>query len=376
MLDLLRRNRDFRTLWIAQVVSYAGDWFATVALLGLVRDQSGSDLLTALVFVVQSLPVFFASPFAGPVADRFDRRRVMIICSFLQVFAAMGFLSRTTASGSRWQPRRRSPPSARSSRRSRRPRSPTSSPTKTSPLATSLMSASWGAMLAIGAGLGGLFTLAFGRTAVFVANGAKSLRVRRHPHHLGASSDACGLDAGQEGTDATGARQRRRAAICVRGSARARATRSKAGFGLSAGLVSLVILLAEDQFGSGDGGTGLLLAARGAGAVIGPAFAYRLTTRGLGPVMTACGLSAIVNGVAYLMVPWSPGLAIATTLVFIAHLGSGTQWTLSTYGLQATTHDEIRGRIFATDFALVTLTISVSTLAGGRALRSFGAPDR
>jgi hypothetical protein len=138
---------------------------------------------------------------------------------------------------------------------------------------------------------------------------------------------------------------------------------SKAGFGLSAGLVSLVIVLAEDRFGSGDGGTGLLLAVRGAGAVIGPVLAHRVTTRGLGTVMTACGLSAIVNGGAYLLVPWSPGLAVAATLVFIAHLGSGTQWTLSTYGLQATTHDEMARRIFATDFALVTLTISISTIA-------------
>ena len=68
---MLRRNRDFRTLWIAQIISYAGDWFATVALLGLVRDESGSDLLTALVFVVQSLPIFFVSPFASTVSSDF-----------------------------------------------------------------------------------------------------------------------------------------------------------------------------------------------------------------------------------------------------------------------------------------------------------------
>jgi hypothetical protein len=148
---------------------------------------------------------------------------------------------------------------------------------------------------------------------------------------------------------------------------------SKAGFGLSAGLVSLVIVLAEDRWDVGDGGRGLLLAVRGAGAAIGPVLAHRLISRGLGPVMTACGVSALVNGIAYLLVPWSPALLVASALVFVAHLGSGTQWTLSTYGLQATTRDDMRGRIFATDFALVTLTISISTVVAGALSDQVGA---
>ena len=42
MLSLLRRNRDFRTVFTAQVISYMGDWFATVAVLGLVLDLTDS----------------------------------------------------------------------------------------------------------------------------------------------------------------------------------------------------------------------------------------------------------------------------------------------------------------------------------------------
>jgi MFS family permease len=370
VLDLLRRNRDFRTLWIAQVVSYAGDWFATVALLGLVRDESGSDLLAALVFVVQSLPVFFAAPFAGPVADRFDRRKAMIICSVLQVFAAMGFLlahhgiwiafaaqTGVTTIGAFFAPVSQAA-------------IPNLVDEQDLPRATSLMSASWGAMLAIGAGLGGLFTLAFGRTAAFIADGASFALVAvlvfsvRRPMRAAATTVAGRMRPVRDTAEGLRYAWRDRRVLAL--------LASKAGFGLSAGLVTLVIVLAEDRFGSGDGGTGLLLSVRGAGAVIGPVLAHRLTTRGLGPVMTACGLSALVNGFAYLVVPWAPGLAVAAVLVFVAHLGSGTQWTLSTYGLQATTHDEMRGRIFATDFALVTLTISVSTLAAGAVSDAIG----
>jgi len=48
------------------------------------------------------------------------------------------------------------------------------------------------------------------------------------------------------------------------------------------------------------------------------------------------------------------------------------QWTASTYGLQITTADEFRGRIFATDFALVTLTMSVSFTIAGLVAESTG----
>jgi MFS family permease len=132
VLQLLRRNRDFRTLFLAQLISYGGDWFATVAILSLVRDRTDSDLLVPLVFVSQALPAFFLSPFAGPVADRFDRRMVMIVVSTAQVLAALIFLGalegRCSWSSSR---RRASVCSVRSSVRRRRPRYPIWSTPKT-----------------------------------------------------------------------------------------------------------------------------------------------------------------------------------------------------------------------------------------------------
>jgi len=79
VLDLLRRNRDVRLLFAATVVSYLGDWFTFVALTGLVDERTGSKVLVSLVLVVQTLPGFFVSPFAGAVADRFDRRLIIFL---------------------------------------------------------------------------------------------------------------------------------------------------------------------------------------------------------------------------------------------------------------------------------------------------------
>ena len=51
MWKLLRENRDIRLLFIAQVISYLGDWFSFVALAGLVEDATGSKFLVSLVMV-------------------------------------------------------------------------------------------------------------------------------------------------------------------------------------------------------------------------------------------------------------------------------------------------------------------------------------
>jgi hypothetical protein len=152
----------------------------------------------------------------------------------------------------------------------------------------------------------------------------------------------------------------------------------------------MLALLATGPFHSGDGGTGLLLAARGLGVVAGPFVANRLLTtcavragpdsvnaRGAGNsgrarpapatagILLACGLAGLVYGAGYLVVGTAPVLAVAVAGALVAHLGGGAQWTLSTYGLQAAVPDYIRGRVFAADFALVTVTMSLSLVLSG-----------
>jgi predicted MFS family arabinose efflux permease len=128
----------------------------------------------------------------------------------------------------------------------------------------------------------------------------------------------------------------------------------------------MLAILATDKFGTGDGGTGLLLAARGVGVVAGPVFAGRIArTSDVPGILRVCAISCISYGITYALVGQSPTLAVALVLVLIAHLGGGAQWTLSTIGLQITTPDEMRGRIMAADFALATLSMTVSySLAG------------
>jgi len=52
-------------------------------------------------------------------------------------------------------------------------------------------------------------------------------------------------------------------------------------------------------------------------------------------------------------------------LVALAHFGGGAQWVLSSYGLQMRAPDEVRGRVLAGDFAIVTLTLSITSALSG-----------
>src|SRR5688572_221310 len=72
------------------VVSLAGDWFAFVAVSGLVTDLTGRPGLPSFLYAASVLPVFFLSPLAGVIADRVDRKWLMVAADALRVPVALG----------------------------------------------------------------------------------------------------------------------------------------------------------------------------------------------------------------------------------------------------------------------------------------------
>ena len=374
VVDLLRSNRDFRLLYIAQVISLGGDWFATVALLGIVGDlTNNSALAKGAVFVAQSLPAFVMTPWAGPVADRIDRKRIMVVVSTMQAVAALAFLSvgpgrvwmafvamsGVTALGAFYGPASQASVANLVD-------------VADLPRATAALSSTWGVMLALGASIGAAFSTIFGRNPAFIADaisfvvaGALISRIRR-PTRASAG--------GQVRPRLRPFHDTREGLRLARSSPTLFALLfSKAGMGLATGVVGLLTVLATGRFHGGDGSIGLLLAARGLGVVIGPMLLTRLGQATVPRILQICALSCIVYGVAYAGVAWAPSIIIAAVLVTVAHLGGGTQWALSTLGLTLQTPDEFRGRIMAADFALVMLTMSLSFVGGGLLERAAGA---
>lgn len=80
MAGRLWQARSFRLFWLARTVSVAGSAVILLALPLLVLRLTGSALATSLVAAVEVLPYFVFGLLAGAVADRVDRRRLMVGC--------------------------------------------------------------------------------------------------------------------------------------------------------------------------------------------------------------------------------------------------------------------------------------------------------
>jgi MFS family permease len=94
-VSVLRTNPDFRRLWVAGLISDIGDWMLLVALPVLVYQVTGSTMGTALAFLVELIPVLLVTPIAGRLADRRNRRTVLVTVSLVQAVLLLPLLGGT-----------------------------------------------------------------------------------------------------------------------------------------------------------------------------------------------------------------------------------------------------------------------------------------
>jgi len=374
MWKMLKTNADMRRVFMAQVISYLGDWFSFVAIIGLIDDLTGSKFLVSLVVVAFSLPSFLASPLAGSMTDRFDRRRILIFVSIIQVLAAFGlllvgkdtvwlaFLAQSTISALAAVISPATEASIPNIARNKEELA----------LASSLLGSTWGVMLAVGAAVGGVFASVFGRDAAFIANAVSFA--------IAAILFSRIKTPMQQERNTQTQRQRIRPIADMREAiTHSRQDPvlmalifSKTTFAIGAGVVSQLAVLASDVFQGGDASRGLLIGVRGVGTGLGPLIAMRYTRGQLGKVLTICGFASLAFSGFYFIGAWMPTLWLTAIFVMLAHLGGGAQWTLSSYGLQLRSPDHIRGRILAGDFALVTLMLSLTSALAGLVSEFFG----
>ncbi len=382
---LLRDNRDFRLLYFATLISLGGDWFLTVALLDLVLQLTGSATLASLILLCQTLPIFLFTPHAGHVIDRVDRRKLMIGVDLLRALACLlPLFARTPAllpfayagvilisvGSAYFEP-------ASQASLPNLVRSEDLGP------ANVLMGSTWGTMLAVGAGLGGAVTMLLGRDASFVFDALSfilsaallwQMRGRFSERSSGSSERRSGFsptvpaEAGP--AFLTSMRETVRFA---RNAPRVLGLLTvKGGYGLGAGVVAMLSVFGREVFQAGAFGIGLLFAARGAGALLGPFF-LRAVVRTDEARYRAIAVCVLAFGAGYAALAISTTLAAGVAAIAFAHLGGGAAWQISTYGLQREVPDHIRGRVFAADYGFVTLTMAISGLGTGIAADRYGA---
>lgn len=88
----LLSGRDFPLLFVGQAISQLGDWMNRVALLVLAYALTGEGLAVALATLAQLLPRAFMLPFGGVLADRFPKRRLMLLTDFARAGLAASLI--------------------------------------------------------------------------------------------------------------------------------------------------------------------------------------------------------------------------------------------------------------------------------------------
>jgi predicted MFS family arabinose efflux permease len=370
--ELLSTHRDFRRLFLANVVSLTGDWFSFVAVADLVSRLTGRPGAAAFVYAAIVLPVFLAAPFAGAIADRYDRKRILVIADLVRVpialslcvaalwgsvALAVGAMIALGVAASFHDPVANAA-------------TPNLVPPQHLARAQALMGAVWGSMLMVGAGIGGVVAELLGAQAAFIIDAASF-------------ATSAWLLSGIErpmqervgSAPARGGELREAWNYIRRDGVVRRLVLAKGGVSWANGTVGLLPTFAQSTFAGTNIATGLLFAARGLGAMVGPMIARVLA--GKQPtrraIVVVCGLSTLIYVATYALVPLVPLFGIAVVLVVIAHMGGGAQWSMSTYGLQVATPDALRGRVLSFDYGLATLAIGLSSIGAGLLADSVGA---
>ncbi len=369
-LELVRGNRAFRLLWSGQIVSLLGDWFTLIASATLIGSLTGSAVAIGGLFVVRMLATFFASPLAGVIADRYNRKHLLIATDLLRALVTLGFLLvhsgsqvwllyvlsavQLALSGVFFPTRNAILPSLVSERELG--------------AANALSAASWSVMLAFGAALGGLVSGRFGVHTAFVVDAITYLVsaaiLMRIPYRHECAE-------GREGTVAAVGREFRDGLRYLEGHRDVLVTAcSKAAFGLiMGGMLQVVqVRLAQEVFVLGEGGgtsLGLFYAVGGVGTGLGPIVARRFTGDRPKELRRAIAVAYGLAIAGLLVMAPLATFPIVLLGTFLRTFGGGINWVFSTHLLMQTVSSQVRGRVFSTEFALFTLAMAVGTGVGG-----------
>ncbi len=374
--ELIRGNRNFRYLWFGQIVSLLGDWFNLIASASLVAMLTQSGFAVGGLFVVRMLAPFLVSPIAGVVADRYNRKHILIITDVMRALTVLGFLLVREA-GHVWLLYALTAIQLAISGfffPTRNAILPDLVPPRGIGAANAISSATWSVMLALGAAIGGLVSGYWGIYPAFIIDGLTFLlsavliaqiRLDVKPA-LDASDKTIGASLRQyldglrylgEHTDTLVIALHKAAIALI----------------MFSGFQVVQVAISEDIFVIGIGGgisLGLMFGINGVGTGIGPILARRFTGDRDRSLRLAILLGYLIGAL---------GLAITGTLInfgtvlfgtLLRGVGGGIIWVFSTQLLLQLVPGHIRGRIFATEFAIFTLASAVGASLTGALLDS------
>ena len=378
---LVRNNRNFRRLWVAQIISETGDWFYMVALYAMLLEFTGSAEVLGIAFLLQVLPQALTGPIAGVINDHFSRKRVMVftelsrfviiacvlfVRSARQVWMIYPLLFLETVMWGMFEPARDA-------------LIPNIVPEEEILVANTVSSTTWSINLFMGAALGGIFAVWLGRDAtialdaltfIFSAALISSIHIVE-PHLAGLAHirlrDLFNYTPIVDGFRYVTRERRIRTTVLV-----------KAGLGLGGASWVIFPLLGKQVFPvwrpgftaekAALAGMSVLMGARGLGSAIGPLLVAPWAQQNWLRLRTGVLVGFFLMAAGYCALAYTGVASLAYAEVIASHFGSAIVWVFSTTLLQLMAEDKFRGRIFSAELACCTTMLAATAYTAGYAL--------
>lgn len=375
---LIGQNNNYRSLWVGEIISLFGDWFNLIASAALISSLTTSGLAIGGLFVVRMLAPFLVSPLAGVVADRYNRKHLLILSDIARGIIVIGFLFirepghvwllytltaiQLGISGFFYPGRNAILPEIVSAGELG--------------AANALSSATWSVMLALGAALGGVVAGQWGIYPAFVIDSVtfflSAFFISRIIYQVSNDKIIHGRSIREVNTQ------------YIEGLRYLAHNRDILSVALLKGAIALSVngafqviqvALAENTFVIGEGGStslGLFYAASGVGTGLGPIIMRRFTgDRGRALRVALAGAYLITIVGLFIVAPLKSFQSVLFGS-FLRAFGTGVNWVFSTQLLLQLVPSHVRGRVFSTEFALVTLANAIGAAAGGWLLDNTG----
>ncbi|HEY1619057.1 MAG TPA: MFS transporter [Streptosporangiaceae bacterium] len=368
----------FRRLLAGLAASQIGDWLYNLALVALVYERTHSALWAGVTTAARVVPAVGLGPLGGVVADRYDRRRVMIFSDLIRV-ALMLVLALVAAAR---LPVLLAPVIAAIATAAGTPYLPCASavtprlvPDADLPGANAARSAVTGLGIIAGPALGGVLLLLGSPALAFAING---LTFGLSAATVLAIPAGVWFRAGAG--DRTADSAERPGGLLSDIAAGAAALRSRPGAlrlvggdvmcSVVYGMQTVLLLLVARQSGLGLHGYGYLFAAIGAGALAGTALASRALRQPGQRAVLACSLAAV--GLPMLLLAVTRGPAVALVLVAVNGAGAVLVEILTETGLQRMLPAEVFGRAYGLALPAAIAGIALGSLIAPVLVAAFG----
>lgn len=358
---LLKCNKNYRAFWLAFLLNQIGDWFNLILFATLIYKVTASGIAISYLFLARFIPQFIFSPLGGVLADKYSRKKILVIVNMLQAITLLFFLLFIKLDSfwiicflstilfclyALYEPASMAI-------------IPSIVKKEDIITASTLQSLTWSTMLMVGAFLGGLVASFFGTELTLIINVIAFLLASYFLGKINCFIHESSDTQGKYWTKFLSGIHYLKQNLSILSVVLLKGM----GTFCWAAIPVLEVIYSRDIYLLGQDGTislGLFYAVAGIGTGFGPLIIRKILGETIEKILVSInlGFALLVSGIC--ISAFANNIFIFSLGILFRTFGAGTLWVFSTVLLQLLIPNKFRGRVFSLEFTIATLTQALS----------------